>query len=92
MKFTTTTLIEFLEKFPKDLPIGNDLATIWEYPDELKELMNSMGSEEFKEYTMHNAKSLNIYQGSWEDGSVILREAHDPEKYAAIKDILDEGL
>ena len=35
MKYTTTSLIEILKKFPKDLPIETQLAFMWNYPDEL---------------------------------------------------------
>ena len=38
-EFTTTSLIEFLLKFPKDLPIETELACMWNYPEEILEKM-----------------------------------------------------
>ena len=87
MIFTTSSLINFLKQFPKDLPISNELATVWEYPDELKKNMNNMSADEFKKLTIKNATSLNIFEGSWEKDTV-LREAYNPERYERIKKLI----
>lgn len=69
-RFTTTELIEFLLKFPEDLQIETELSCMWNYPDELKDKMNDMSSDDFMEFTMNNATDLCIFEGSWEKGNV----------------------
>lgn len=70
MKYTTTSLIEILKKFPENTPIETELAFMWEYPEELKEIRNSYSEEYFRELTMQKATSLCIFEGSWEKGNV----------------------
>ncbi|MBO6274243.1 MAG: hypothetical protein J6M91_01655 [Methanobrevibacter sp.] len=69
-EFTTTSLIEFLLKFPKDLPIETELACMWNYPEEILEKMEDMSAEEFREFSMNKATDLCIFEGSWEKGNV----------------------
>ena len=69
-KFTTTSLIETLKKFPEDTPIETELAFMWHYPEELKEIRNGYSEEYFRELTMMKATSLCIFEGSWEKGNV----------------------
>lgn len=70
MKYTTTSLIEVLEKFPKDLPIETELSFMWNYPDEFRSSMEILSEEEFIELTQKNATNLCIFEGSWEKGNV----------------------
>ena len=67
-KYTTTSLIEVLKKFPKDLPIETELAFMWNFPEELREGIKDINSEEFQESTMKNATDLCIFEGDWETG------------------------
>lgn len=69
-KFTTTSLIDFLEKFPKDLPIETELAIMWNYPDELITEDVDTGSDEFTLTTMENATDICIFEGDWGTGNV----------------------
>lgn len=69
-QYTTTSLIEILSKFPKDLPIETELALMWNYPDKLRDKMDSMDSEEYVEFTMNHATDLCIFEGSWDKGNV----------------------
>ena len=70
MKYTTTSLIEILKKFPKDLPIETQLAFMWNYPDELLDKQDKLSNDDFKELTMKHATDLCIFEGSWEKGNV----------------------
>ena len=70
MKYTTTSLIKELEKFPEDLVIETELAMMWNYDDKYKEYMKSMSPELFKEFTQSVAIDLCIFEGSWEKGNV----------------------
>ena len=70
MKYTTTSLIKMLKKFPVDLPIETELSMMWNYPDHVKEHIKYMSDEDFKEYTMNQATDLCIFEGSWEKGNI----------------------
>lgn len=69
-KYTTTSLIETLKEFPKDLPIETELALLWNYPDNLKTKMDTMSKEEFFTLTQENATDLCIFEGSWEKDNI----------------------
>ena len=72
-KYTTTSLIEFLEKFPRDTPIKNDLALMWNYndnPPHLRVSKTFLDEDDFRELSIKEATFLCIFEGDWEDGSV----------------------
>lgn len=70
MKYTIKELIEILSNFPSDLKIETELALMWNYPDEIKESMDSMSEKDFLEYTMNQATDLCIFEGSWEKNNI----------------------
>ena len=70
MKYTVEELIRILSNFPSDLKIETELALMWNYPDEIKEFMDSMSEEDFLEYTMNQATDLCIFEGSWEKNNI----------------------
>jgi len=70
MKYTTTSLIEILKKFPENTPIDTELAFMWEFPEELNEIRNGYSEEYFRELTMQKVTRLCIFEGSWEKGNV----------------------
>lgn len=69
-KYTTTSLIETLKEFPKDLPIETELSLLWNYPDNLTNQKENMGNEEFFRLTQENATDLCIFEGSWEKDNI----------------------
>lgn len=85
-RFTTTELIEFLLKFPKDLPIETELACMWVYPDGLSDERNNMDREEFRKHTMNNATSLCIFEGSWEKGNVSNVDGKNLKSFGGLRD------
>ncbi|MBQ6220131.1 MAG: hypothetical protein IJH63_10340 [Methanobrevibacter sp.] len=72
--YTTTSLIELLKQFPEDTPVNNELALMWNFPEELKKHYNKdMTPEEYSEYeslTIANATDLCIFEGDWSKGTV----------------------
>lgn len=72
--YTTTSLIELLKQFPEDTPVNNELALMWNFPEELKEQSKpDMTPEEYSEYeslTITNATDLCIFEGDWSKGTV----------------------
>ena len=72
--YTVGSLLDLLSKFPKDIPINNELALMWDFPDELKkQYHNDMSPEEYtlyEENTMNNATDLCIFEGDWSKGTV----------------------
>lgn len=75
VKYTTTSLIELLSKFPKDLQIETDLAFMWNYPEELKQWADDNDidintDENFFDMTIEHATDLCIFEGSWQKGNV----------------------
>lgn len=64
-KYTTTSLIKELEKFPEDLPIETELAMVYNY-DSDKVLADQ---DVFDDYAKH-ATELAIFEGSWEDDNI----------------------
>lgn len=70
MRYTVESLIERLKKFPEDLKIETELAFLWEYPEELKDIRNGYSEEYFAELTQMKATRLYIFEGDWEKGSV----------------------
>lgn len=69
-KYTTTSLIEFLEKFPVDTPIKNDLALMWKWDDTHLTLSKTLDEDDFKELSISKAIFLCIFEGDWEADSV----------------------
>lgn len=73
-KYTTTSLIKELEKFPKDLPIDTELECVYNYDDEkvFSEVLGVQFENEeemfnvFKKYTTR----LAIFEGNWEDDNI----------------------
>lgn len=59
MKWTTTSLIEELQKFPEDLEIITELSLLWNYPPEIME-GNDISTDEFKEYSQNKAVKLPL--------------------------------
>ncbi|WP_407415770.1 hypothetical protein [Methanobrevibacter sp.] len=70
MKYTTTSLIEVLSKFPKDLEIDTELSFLFNYPKELDHLTDTMTRNEFIDLARSKATNLCLLEGSWEDGTI----------------------
>lgn len=70
-KYTTTTLIEELQKYPENTPIRTELAFLYHYNDlcyffrEEDEF-----DEDFLNYCKSTASDLCIFEGSWEDDNL----------------------
>ena len=73
-KYTTTSLIKELEKFPEDLPIETELALIYNYDSNkvLEEVSceDYMNVEELYDAYSQYATELAIFEGSWEDDNI----------------------
>lgn len=70
MRYTTTSLIEVLSKFPKDLEIDTELSFLFNYPKELDHLSDTMTRREFIDLARRKATKLCLFEGSWEDGTI----------------------
>ena len=73
-KYTTTSLIKELEKFPEDLPIETELAMVYKYDDD-KVIEETSGKtyNDIKELCDDYAKyatELAIFEGSWEEDNI----------------------
>ncbi|WP_405285917.1 hypothetical protein [Methanobrevibacter sp.] len=73
-KHTVGTLIRLLEGFPHDLEIANELAVYWFYPNELKEYQERMSIEDYERLTQSEAYAVCVFEGSWENDSVVDHE------------------
>lgn len=71
---TVGELIDLLKDFPRDMKIANHICLYWFYPLELKEYQNRMQKEDYDKLTREEALDLCIFEGSWEDGSVVDHE------------------
>ena len=69
-KYTTTSLIKELEKYPEDTVIETDLAFIYNFPEECYELESSMDSSRFLDYCKSCAYRVGIFEGDWRKGNV----------------------
>ena len=71
MKFTVDSLIDELQKFPKNLEIITELSFMWNFPDEIREeYEGDINSEDFAEYSKSQANELLIFEGSWEKDNI----------------------
>lgn len=70
LRYTTTSLIEVLSKFPKDLEIDTELSFLFNYPKELDHLSDTMTRREFIDLARRKATKLCLLEGSWEDGTI----------------------
>ena len=73
-KYTTTSLIKKLEKFPANLPIETELACLFNY-DSDKAIEETAGKEydneeELFDVHMKYATELAIFEGSWEEDNI----------------------
>lgn len=86
LRYTTTSLIELLSKFPKDLEIDTELSFLFNYPRELNHLQDTMTRDEFVDLARRKATKLCLLEGSWEEGTVsrekvlMIREKWELEK------------
>ena len=69
-KYTTTSLIEELKKFPEDTPIETDLAFIFNYNDMWDFFKNEMSDDEFLDFSKTKATDVAIFEGSWEEDNI----------------------
>ena len=67
-KYTTTSLIKELEKFPKDLPIETDLA--FAYDDDFYSEGEYDSEEDLYDAFKAHAIRLAIFEGSWEEDNI----------------------
>lgn len=74
VKHTVGSLIKLLEGFPEDLEIANKISLYWFYPDELKKCKEEMAPEEYEKLTQSKAYDVCIFEGSWEDNSIVDHE------------------
>lgn len=70
MRYTTTSLIEVLSRFPPNTEIDTEISLMWDYPKELKHLDDTMSDDEFVELTMKHAAKLVLFEGSWTDQTI----------------------
>ena len=89
MKYTVGSLIDKLNKFPKDLCIATDLAIMFTYPDEIYDEFVAYESEYKSDDILNaiacaHASSLCIFEGDWETGISNLNG--DFEKYRKIRE------
>lgn len=68
---TIKELKDLLEDFPEDMKIANHICLYWFYPSELKEYEDRMTKEDYEKLTREEALDLCIFEGSWDDGSVV---------------------
>lgn len=69
-KYTTSSLIAELEKFPEDTPIRTELAFIYNYDPICDFLKGDMSDKAFLEYTKSRARDVAIFEGSWKDDNI----------------------
>ena len=69
-KYTTTSLIEELKKFPEDTPIKTDLAFIFNYNDMWDFFKDEMSDDEFLDFSKAKATDVAIFEGSWEEDNI----------------------
>ena len=70
-KYTTTSLIEELEKYPEHTMIQTELAFIYKYNDMCDLFRNDCWSEnEFLDYCKKNASEVAIFEGSWDTDEI----------------------
>lgn len=69
-KYTTTSLIEELKKFPEDTPIETDLAFIFNYNDMWDIFKDEMSDDEFLDFSKSKATDVAIFEGSWEEDNI----------------------
>lgn len=70
-KYTTTTLIEELQKYPENTPIRTELAFLYHYNDLCHFFREENESDEdFLTYCKSTASDLCIFEGSWEEDNV----------------------
>lgn len=69
-KYTTTSLIEELKKFPEDTPIKTDLAFIFNYNNMCDCFKNEMSDDEFLDFCKKTATDVAIFEGSWEEDNI----------------------
>jgi hypothetical protein len=70
MRFNVKGLMDMLSNFPSDLEIITELSFLWNYPDELREGVDDIDSEDFMKLSMSNATELLIFEGSWEKDNI----------------------
>lgn len=69
-KYTTTSLIKELKKFPEDTPIETDLAFIFNYNDMWNFFKDEMSDDEFLDFSKSKATDVAIFEGSWEEDNI----------------------
>ena len=70
-KYTTTTLIEELQKYPENTPIRTELALLYHYNDLCHFFREEDESDEdFLNYCKSTASDLCIFEGSWEEDNL----------------------
>lgn len=70
-KYTTTTLIEELQKYPENTPIRTELAFIYRYNDLCHLFRGEYESnKDFLNYCKSTASDLCIFEGSWEEDNL----------------------
>ena len=70
-KYTTTSLIKELKKFPEDTPIETDLAFIFNYNNIWCDCFkNEMSDNEFLDFCKMTATDIAIFEGSWEEDNI----------------------
>lgn len=69
-KYTTTSLINELQKYPSDTPIETELAFIYRFNDLCYIFKNEYTEEEFLDYCKRNASKIAIFEGSWDKNNI----------------------
>lgn len=70
-KYTTTSLIEELQKYPENTPIRTELALLYHYNDLCHFFREEDESDEdFLTYCKSTASDLCIFEGSWEEDNL----------------------
>lgn len=70
-KYTTTSLIEELQKYPEDTPIKTELCFVYHYNDLCHFFREEDESDEdFLTYCKSTAADIAIFEGSWEKDNI----------------------
>ena len=89
-KYTTTSLIEELKKFPEDTPIKTDLAFIFNYNNMCDCFKNEMSDDEFLDFCKKTAtdvaiSDINNIMPNYVDGWYKTKITIDKDEYEKLK-------
>ena len=74
MRVTVKELKEILDTFPETLTVSNEISLFWTFPDNLREKQEQLSEEDYLYLTRMNATELCLFEGSWEEDTIVDRE------------------